>query len=703
MLAPVAGPDDHGGPGATARPSVDGWALFDSLSDVVILASADNIIRYANRAVEKLLGWAPSELVGRPLPTIMPARWRDQHTSAFSAYVSRGTPQLMGRPLRVPALRRDGTETDVELQLSEAPAPGEALVVGVLRPAGTRIDLERQSDLARSLISVLAEAGDLDDAAPRILEALARTLGWDLAMLWLVDGDAGGDTLTRQALWQKSGRSFPSLESASAHRSFPPGASVLGRMFADRAPVWISDAPAEPSFLRREEAAADGLHAAVAFPITNGDRFVGVVEVFSEEIRDPDRAVAEVMASFGSELGTFVERRRAEQARAELVAELRFDEALLRSQSDAGREGVLAMSPDGRVLFHNRRLLEMWGLDEVDFGSATDAAALAAAMGELDDPAAFPVPLHGVYDEPRAPSRDEIVMRDGRVIDRYGAPLTHADGDYFGWAWYFRDITEEKDAEQRLFESGERFAAVARTLQESLLPPDLPDVPGVELAARYHPAGGGIEVGGDFYDVFRTGRSTWGLVMGDVCGKGAPAARLTALARYTLRAAAMHVKTPSAALDLLNQAMLRQAVTEHDRDPERFATAVFATLRRARGRVSLNLSCAGHPPPMLLRADGRVEAVGRPGTLLGLLDEVDLVDSAVTLAPGDSIVLYTDGVTEARDEDGQLGEAGLRRMLAACAGASAKDVAEQLELGALRRQAGETRDDIAVLVVQVAG
>src|SRR5206468_1822702 len=123
----------------------------------------------------------------------------------------------------------------------------------------------------------------------------------------------------------------------------------------------------------------------------------------------------------------------------------------------------------------------------------------------------------------------------------------------------------------RLFRERSR---IARTLQESLLPPMLPELPGLDLAARFRAAGNGLEVGGDFYDLFETGASTWAVAIGDVCGKGSEAAAITALARYTVRAAAMRQDAPSQILSLLNEALLRQ------RTDRRFCTVLYGRLER---------------------------------------------------------------------------------------------------------------------------
>lgn len=241
---------------------------------------------------------------------------------------------------------------------------------------------------------------------------------------------------------------------------------------------------------------------------------------------------------------------------------------------------------------------------------------------------------------------------------------------------------------------------VARTLQRSLLPPHLPQIPGVEVAARYHAAGEGSDVGGDFYDVFRTGKDDWALLIGDVCGKGADAAALTALARYTVRAAAMQARKPSRVLTQLNEALVSAAVPEHNLDL-RFCTVAYARLRPAEDGVRVTATAGGHPPPLILRDDGHVEAACRTGTLIGILPELSLTDRSTHLAPGSTLVMYTDGVTEARGESGDFGEEAFRRLLAGCAGMDAAAIAERIESAVLEFQGGNPRDDIALIVLRV--
>ncbi len=257
------------------------------------------------------------------------------------------------------------------------------------------------------------------------------------------------------------------------------------------------------------------------------------------------------------------------------------------------------------------------------------------------------------------------------------------------------DITRRKRTEAILLESRQRFASLARTLQASLLPPHLPEIEGLEVAARYRSAEDGVEVVGDFYDLFDTGDDGWGVVMGDVCGKGPEAAALTTVARHTVRAAAMRERRPSRVLERLNEAIL------NDDSDERFCTAVYARVVPRPDRVSLVLSCGGHPLPLVLRADGTVETVGRPGTLLGLFDDPDLDDVEIELQRRDAAVFFTDGATEAKRRGMLLGEDRLQALVATCAGLRAEEIAGRMVDAILAFQEGAPQDDLAIVVLRV--
>jgi PAS domain S-box-containing protein len=257
------------------------------------------------------------------------------------------------------------------------------------------------------------------------------------------------------------------------------------------------------------------------------------------------------------------------------------------------------------------------------------------------------------------------------------------------------DVTEQKRTEQELELSRMRFARMARTFQRSLLPPALPKIAGVEVAAAYRAAGEGNEVGGDFYDAFDVSDDEWALVMGDVCGKGPDAAAVTALARYTVRAAAQHMRQPVRILETLNEAILSQG-------NDRFCSMAYARFKLNGAAIQATVSVGGHPLPLVLRRDGHVETIGRHGLLLGVFPDPKLEEESTLLTRGDAVVLFTDGVTDAGAPGMPLGEEGLRAALKSGAGLGAAGIVERVEQAVLDRSSGAPRDDCAILVMRVA-
>ena len=241
--------------------------------------------------------------------------------------------------------------------------------------------------------------------------------------------------------------------------------------------------------------------------------------------------------------------------------------------------------------------------------------------------------------------------------------------------------------------------SLATALQASLLPPRPPELPGMELATRYE-AAGDLVVGGDFYDVFRLAANDWAIVVGDVCGHGARAAALTGLARWTLRAAAVHHFEPSATLRELNAAM--HGAAAHDDDDTNFATVALARLELDVCGAWLTLCCAGHPRPVVVRKAGWIDVRGQSGTPVGMFPAPAFADDRVGLGPGDALVFFTDGITETRGADGEMfADEALPTALLEAAGGTAEAIADRV-LAALRAYApGPPHDDRALVVVRV--
>jgi PAS domain S-box-containing protein len=247
----------------------------------------------------------------------------------------------------------------------------------------------------------------------------------------------------------------------------------------------------------------------------------------------------------------------------------------------------------------------------------------------------------------------------------------------------------------------EEMRRVAQTLQASLLPAVPPRIPGLEVGTRYVAAGEGTVVGGDFFDVFAVGPDSWAVVVGDVCGQGVEAATVTGLARHTVRSAALEHESPAVVLSHLNDVLLRvgaDAATEAD---PRFCTVCLGRIRLTSQGAAVTLAVGGHPLPYVVEVGGAARQIGRPGSLIGLVESATTFDEDHEIGPGQSLVLYTDGITERHDGGRFFGDEGVEQALAAAAGLTADQIAGRLEEAARRFGHDKPSDDMAVVVVRV--
>ncbi|RDI18428.1 PP2C family protein-serine/threonine phosphatase [Lentzea flaviverrucosa] len=245
----------------------------------------------------------------------------------------------------------------------------------------------------------------------------------------------------------------------------------------------------------------------------------------------------------------------------------------------------------------------------------------------------------------------------------------------------------------------DRARQLASTLQRTLLPPSLMPVPGMEVAAYYHPASID-EVGGDFYDLFPLTGDSWGFFLGDVSGKGAEAAVVTSLARYTLRSAAVYNPEPVKVLDNLNTVLHQQ----YRGGDTRFCTVVYGSLVPDATGCAITLASGGHPPAIVVRAGGVTEFLHTPGGMLvGAIPDASFTEVTAHLGPGDTLLLYSDGLTEARPVGAsrqRYSEEELLDFLAASAAAGASEVISALT--ALLTGFGDgVEDDTALLALSI--
>jgi phosphoserine phosphatase RsbU/P len=367
--------------------------------------------------------------------------------------------------------------------------------------------------------------------------------------------------------------------------------------------------------------------------------------------------------------------------------------------------GFLSTFPDGRIARINATLLTWLGYTRSELVGRRYFSDLLTAGGRLYHETHF-APLLAMQGEIGGVAL-ELQAADGSRLPVLvnSAVKTGAAGEPLLIRTTIADATDRRAYERELLRARreadlerERLQLLVTTLQRTLLPPELPDVPGLETAAYYHSASRD-EVGGDFYDLFALARDRWGLFLGDVCGKGAAAAAVTSQIRYTLRAAAVYDPDPATVLGTLNGALRR----DYERNGGRFCTAAFGVLTPAADGFDLSLASGGHPAPLLLRADGTADyqRVGG-GPFLGVIDDVVFTSTAIRLGPGDTFLLYTDGLTEARTGHGRdrYGDQALRAFAAGIAPATAAAAIDALTV-LLEGLGDGLDDDVAVLALSV--
>ncbi len=364
--------------------------------------------------------------------------------------------------------------------------------------------------------------------------------------------------------------------------------------------------------------------------------------------------------------------------------------------------GYLSTTPDGIIVKANQTFLTWLGFEDVDVVGRSFAGMLTAG-GRIFHETHY-APMLRMQGHVREIAVDLVRSDGGRLPVLVNASVvTGADQQPRVVRVAVFDATERRDYERELVRAKERAELsearallLSQTLQQTLIPPALPTIPGLSLAADYHPAGDGSEVGGDFYDVFEIQGGRWCVVLGDVSGKGAQAAVVTALARYTIRTLAFAAEHVSEVLASLNDALCRQ-------ESERFLTVAVAFIEPdpETGGWRVLLGVAGHPAPLLVRADGATAHADVRSTIVGVFPDARFDEREILLVPGEALLLYSDGITEARGLHDLFGDDRLLQT----AGDQGPDP-QVLVPGLVRRvwefQGGFASDDIAVLALAPA-
>ncbi|HVE69461.1 MAG TPA: PAS domain S-box protein [Solirubrobacteraceae bacterium] len=655
-------------------------AILESSLDCVVAMDHHGRITEWNSAAEATFGRRREDALGRELAEVLiPPALRQRHHEGLRRFLETGDGPILGQRIEMSALHADGREIPVELAVTALPGAVPPVFTGFIRDIGER---RRADEALRRLASIV---GTTDDAVGS-LDLEGRLTSWN----------PGAERMYGYSAEEVLGRPMRMFVPEDRQDETGYLIETLRRGHS------VED-------FETERIRADGARFAVSLtlnPITDAAGEIVGISVIGRDITERRRneTAKEFLIAASAALEASLDpeqtlRTIVRTAVPELAALCVID--LLEEDGSIGRAVAAAENPE-----YARELEEIRARAPLD-PAGSHPVAQVLRTGEpitLRDMSAPEVVEQVAQSDEhrefmrRAGYRSAAVVAmwaRGRTLGAISFLHVHGDRRYDP-----EDLALLQDLASRAamaLDNARLYAErshVAGTLQRGLLPAALPEPPGLEVAAAYRPAREGLEVGGDFYDAFEAG-GEWVFAVGDVCGKGAEAAALTSLLRYSVRAFALENRSPSRVLTLVNGAMLREDLSD------RFATAALARLDPTVRPTPVCLAVGGHPTPIILRADGRAEAAGGRGTLLGVTEELTILDHPLTLDTGDCLVLYTDGVLDAGAPRRVLDPDCLAAELTDVAGATAEAAVRRVIDVAAGLADGPLRDDIAVLALRL--
>jgi PAS domain S-box-containing protein len=734
-------------------------AIVEHSSDAIIGVAPDGAIRTWNPGAETLYGYSADEAIGRSIADTAPPDRADE-----AVWLVRQV--LEGRAItnhRTVRRRKDGSLVDVALTLSPVRADDGEIsgIAGIVRDITEELEIERERlRLLEQETRARRRAEELERRASFLVElhtALDSSLDYEIVLKRLAR-----ITVPRIADWCAIHMQNPdgSIQRLAVTHSDPDRERFAWEL-EERYPTDPNSDTGVPLALRTgepqlypeitdemlEEGTRDtdqleiirdlGMRSAMLVPLKARGQTLGVItlvsaesgRVFTQDDLDFAGAMARraALSVDNARLhGQVSQRSRELEFLAKASAELDAEQLELTETLDKLARLTVPALADGcmvDLLEENSEIRRYASATSIDSAKepldrlkaqridleSSHPIALAIKTGRLQH-------VHAIDDAMREewsadadylaavrewPGREAVVapmMARGRMLGAIAlasfSDRKFDDDD----VRVIRDLARRASVAVDNAKMYSQSKYIATKLQQSLLPPHLPEIPGVEIAARFRPAGEANEVGGDFYDIFQRDADHWAITIGDVCGKGADAAAVTSLARHTLRATAIRgEQEPDELLRTLNSAMLSEGPMAYQ-----FCTVAVASFTIGTESTRAAVASGGHPLPIVLRADGSIEAVGEPGTLLGVVEDPELVSTEIELMRGDTMVFYTDGITEARTPQGMVGFHGLLEAVRDCVGCAAAEIAERIEQRLLETDAIQLRDDVALVVAQIA-
>jgi PAS domain S-box-containing protein len=655
-------------------------AILHAALDCIVTMDHEGRVVEFNPAAERTFGHSAEEAVGRELAElIVPPEFRERHRSGLAHHLESGQGKIFDRRMELRGMRKDGSEFPLELTVTRISVE-PPMFTGYLRDLSERVEAEAVQQRLASIV-----ASTQDAVLSKDLDCIITIWNRGAEQLYgYTREEAIGMPVERLVPEHRSGEQVEILERVLTGEQISSFETERVRKDGTQVEVSLTVSP-----LRDASGEIVGA-SAIAHDITEQKRTERRITFLSE---------AQLLLSSSLDyeltlknLARLVVPQIADWCAIDIVA----------PNGELQRLALAHVDPDKELLV--AQIEERYPSErDPDRGALK---TLRTRTSELMREIPRELLEQAAKDDEHMRLINELGLRSAMIVpllarDRAIGTVTFASAES-GRRFDENDLALAEDLAGRAAVAVDNArlyserSYVANTLQQALLPDHLPELPEADLAARYIAAGEVNEVGGDFYEIYRSAESTWALAIGDVRGKGPRAAAVTALVRYTLRAASLNETLPSRVLATLNEAMVRQ------QSSDRFCTVAYASiLPTDSGRLEITLGVGGHPLPLVLRRDGSVQRVGSHGTLIGLIAHPEISDERFELGPGDSLVLYTDGVSEARSENGLFGEQRLIELLHACAGSGATAIADRIQSDVLEFQGGTGSDDLAVLVLRV--
>lgn len=431
-------------------------ALFDAIDDAVFVHDLNGRILDANPAACRRLGYSREELLQLTTRQIDAPEFAGDFQARLQQQLAEGRLTCEGRHRT-----KDGRIIPVDINTSMIEIDGQPAILAVIRDISSRKTFERRRAADYAVTHVLAESPTLEDAAPKILQAIGESVGWGLGTVWEVDAKA--QVLRCAAVWHGLGVAAPEFEELCRRSVFAAGVGLPGRVWASGRPEWIVDVARDDNFPRAPAAIKEGMHGAFAFPVSHGMEVVAVVEFFSREVRSPDDDLLQMFTAIGSQIGQFIDRQRIGQA-------LKDSEAFYHSLVESLPQNIIRKDRQGIFTFANQRFCALMG------------KSLQQIVGHTDFDF-FPPDLAAKY------RQDDLTVMESRknleVVEKHQTqsgenlyvqvvktPIYDFLGEVIGSQVFFWDVTERKRAEEAVVESERRYRQLTEAALDAIVVAD---------------------------------------------------------------------------------------------------------------------------------------------------------------------------------------------------------------------------------------